>query len=57
MPWSQHLTAGGDELSIVPEAGLVAGVDTHRDTHSAAMIEISIVKISSAIAPLEIRLW
>jgi transposase len=26
-------------LSIVPEAGLVAGVDTHRDTHSAALCD------------------
>ena len=26
-------------MSIVPEAGLVAGVDTHRDTHSAALCD------------------
>jgi transposase len=26
-------------LSIVPETGLVAGVDTHRDTHSAALCD------------------
>jgi transposase len=39
VPWFQHLTGGGDELSITGDTGLVAGVDTHRDTHSAALCD------------------
>ena len=39
VPWFQHLTGGGDELSIAEDAGLVVGVDTHRDTHSAALCD------------------
>ena len=37
MPSFQHLTGGGDELSIAEDTDLVVGVDTHRDTHSAAI--------------------
>jgi transposase len=39
VPWFQHLTGGGDELSIAEDTGLVVGVDTHRDTHSAAICD------------------
>jgi hypothetical protein len=39
VPWFQHLTGGGDELNITGDTGLVAGVDTHRDTHSAALCD------------------
>jgi transposase len=40
VPWFQHLTGGGDELSIAEGTGLVVGVDTHRDTHSAAICDV-----------------
>jgi transposase len=39
VPLSRHRTGEGDAVSIAGDTGLIAGVDTHRDTHTAAVCD------------------
>jgi transposase len=36
VPLSQHRTAGGDIVSVTHDGTVIIGVDTHKDTHTAA---------------------
>jgi transposase len=39
VPLSQHRTDEGDAVSIADDTGLIVGVDTHLDTHTAAICD------------------